>query len=286
MLGMNRLEHYQKYHQIYEVIAILSYFLINGAVLATSVVMEAHRDGQVAGFATWEPFVWEYTSAAAWMILLLPMLIFFRQKPWQWQKPGRSLLFYLLASSVVSLFHVAMMVSFRKAIYWTLGQSYDFGDLSYELVYEYRKDLWGFCFILMLYHGYAFIRSRLLGEANLIANGEEIETADTSDRLLVKKLGKEFIIKIADIEWLESSGNYVNLHLNGRIYPLRSTLSRLVEQIADKGFCRIHRSFAVNLDTVESISPLASGDSEVKLKSGKLLNLSRRYKDEFKQKFS
>ena len=56
---------------------------------------------------------------------------------------------------------------------------------------------------------------------------------------LVKKLGKEFIIKVDDIEWLESSGNYVNLHIKGRIYPIRSTLNLLIEQISHKGFCRI-----------------------------------------------
>jgi len=33
---------------------------------------------------------------------------------------------------------------------------------------------------------------------------------------------------------------------------------------------------------VESITPLPSGDSEIKLTTGKVLNLSRRYKEQFK----
>ena len=106
------------------------------------------------------------------------------------------------------------------------------------------------------------------------------------DRLLVKKLGKEFIIKVEDIEWLESCGNYVNLHIKERIYPTRATLSGLITQISDKGFCRIHRSYGINLDAVDSIAPQPSGDSEVKLKNGKILNLSRRYRDEFKVRLS
>jgi len=118
----------------------------------------------------------------------------------------------------------------------------------------------------------------------LRANGEEESAPQSCDRLLVKKLGKEFIVKVKDVEWLESSGNYVNLHIKGRIYPTRSTLSSLIAQISDKGFCRIHRSHGVNLDSIDSITPINSGDSEVKLINGKVLNLSRRYKEELKSR--
>jgi DNA-binding LytR/AlgR family response regulator len=127
--------------------------------------------------------------------------------------------------------------------------------------------------------------SRLIGEANLIDEEEaDSPVLKTGDRLLVKKLGKEFIIKLHDVEWMESAGNYVNLHINERIYPIRKPLSTLAEEISAKGFCRVHRSHAINLDCVDSITPLPSGDGEVKLKSGKVLNISRRYKEELKQR--
>ena len=116
--------------------------------------------------------------------------------------------------------------------------------------------------------------SRLQGEANPVAQSEDENISQSFDRLLVKKLGKEFIIKIEDVEWLESAGNYVNLYSKGRIYPTRATLSNLINQITDKGFCRIHRSHAINLDCLESITPLSSGDSEVNLTNGKI-SLSR-----------
>ena len=149
--------------------------------------------------------------------------------------------------------------------------------------YEYRKDLWSFCFIVAAIYAYDFILGRLQGEANIVANNEDENIPQNFDRLLVKKLGKEFIIKVDDIEWLEASGNYVNLHMQGRIYPMRGTLSGLIEQLQVRGFCRIHRSFAINLNVIESITPLSSGDSEIKLNCGKALTLSRRYKEEFKR---
>lgn len=283
---MNRLQHFQKYHLWYEVIIIVTYFAINNTILATSVIMEAKRAGDELGFELWEPFVWEYSSALSTMILLWPFVRFIRKYPFQWESILRSIIQYFVASIIFSLAHVGLMVAMRKSIYWAQSRVYEFGDFWFELLYEYRKDLWGFIFLLIIFHGYQFIVGRILGEANLIGENEGEEAKQHSDRILVKKLGKEFIVKIADIEWLESSGNYVNLHIKDRIYPTRSTLSRLIKQISDKGFCRIHRSFGVNLDQVDSITSLASGDGEVKLKNGRTLNLSRRYKEEFKQQLS
>lgn len=279
---MSKLQHFQKYQLRYESAAILVFIFINSSILATSVIMEAARRSPTLPFELWDPFVWEYSSGIAILILLPILLGLMKKYPINWNNIKRNLLIYFFASIVYSGLHVLMMVSIRKAAYWTQSRVYDFGDLSFEFIYEYRKDLWGFIFIIIAIKGYQFVLTRLQGEASLINDGEESDKPQDCNRLLVKKLGKEFIVKVADIEWLESSGNYVNLHIKGRIYPLRATLGKLVEQISNKGFCRIHRSYGINLDSIDSITPLASGDSEVKLTNGKTLNLSRRYKDEFK----
>jgi len=60
-------------------------------------------------------------------------------------------------------------------------------------------------------------------------------------------------------------------------------MTHLISRLEPQGFCRIHRSHAIRLDVIESITPLPSGDSEVKLTTGKILNLSRRYKEQFKK---
>ncbi|MBA6231126.1 MULTISPECIES: LytR/AlgR family response regulator transcription factor [unclassified Colwellia] len=279
---MNKLHHFQKYKFHYEVLGIFGYLFINSVILATSVIMEANRSG-VPSFQLWEPFVWEFSSAIA-TILLLPACVWLLKKhPFNWSKVTFSLGMYFISSIIFSIVHVSVMVTIREVIYWTQSLNYDFGNILIEFIYELRKDIWGFISILIVIKGYGFILSRLQGEACPIAIGEENIT-QRFDRLLVKKLGKEFIVKVEDIEWLESSGNYVNLHSKGRIYPTRTTLTQLISQIEEQGFCRIHRSYAVNLNNIDSITPLSSGDSEVKLNNGKILNLSRRYKDAFKSK--
>ena len=261
---------------------LFCYFLINGSVLATSVIMEAKRKSDVLSFEIWEPFVWEYSSAIG-ILILFPLLVLSMQRiKFDWLHLKRSLFHYFLISIVFSLAHVGIMVGLRELVYFFMGGNYDFGEVWFELFYEYRKDLWSFIFFIIFIKSYQFILSRLQGEANPVAQSEDDNVSNSFERLLVKKLGKEFIVRVDDIEWLEASGNYVNLYIDGRIYPMRATLSKLVERLAEKGFCRIHRSHAINLESVESITPLSSGDSEVKLNSGKVLTLSRRYKDSFK----
>mgnify|MGYP000031650551 CR=1 FL=1 len=279
---MTKLAHFQKYKLRYEMAILFCFFLINNTLLATSVIMEAKRKEAPLPFQLWEPFLWEYASAVGMLMLFPIIVLLLRKMSFDWLSIKRSLFYYFLASIVFSFSHVSIMVGIKEAVYFFMGGEYHFGDLWFELFYEYRKDLWSFIFFIILINAYNFILSRLQGEANPVAQSEDENISQSFDRLLVKKLGKEFIIKVEDVEWLEASGNYVNLHIKGRIYPTRATLSKLIEQISEKGFCRIHRSHAINLEYIESITPLSSGDSEVKLESGKVLNLSRRYKDSFK----
>jgi hypothetical protein len=283
---MNKLQHFTKYKLSYELALLFCYFFINHTLLATSVIMEQQRADSPMPFQLWEPFIWEYSSGLSALMLFPLLSLLSTKQPFTWQTLKHSLLIYFIASIIFCLCHLLLMISIREIAYLLMSRHYDFGNIWYEFIYEYRKDLWSFIFFIIFIKGYNFIVSRLEGEASPIAQSEEENDREDEpqliDRLLVKKLGKEFIIKIDDVEWLESAGNYVNLHSKGRIYPLRATLTKLVSQISTKDFCRIHRSHAINLNSVESITPLPSGDSEVRLSNGKVLSLSRRYKDNFK----
>lgn len=174
------------------------------------------------------------------------------------------------------------MTALRKLVFLAAGSMYHLGDLSWQLLYEYRKDAWTYAGFIAVIYIYRFILGRMRGEASLVAEGESNPPEAVPDRLLVKKLGREFIVRVDEIEWLESAGNYVNLHIGKRIYPLRSTLSSLIQQLEPRGFRRTHRSSAVNLEFVASITPLETGDAEILLTGGQKLSLSRRYREEFR----
>ncbi|MFT6777217.1 MAG: DNA-binding LytR/AlgR family response regulator [Paraglaciecola sp.] len=136
---------------------------------------------------------------------------------------------------------------------------------------------------LVTFYVFRFIVSRLSSEAMEITTGEDSLPPAYVDRFIVKKLGKEFIVRSSDIEWIEAAGNYMNIHIGGRCYPIRSTMDALITRLEPKNFTRIHRSSIVNLNMIVEISPLNSGDFEILLNNEKTLRLSRRYRDDIKK---
>ena len=277
---------FDRHRVLYVYLALAVYLFINNTINAVSVWEDYNRGGP-ASIQLWEPFVWEYTSALS-VLALFPFLLFaFRRNPPRLTHFGQLLGWHLLATLVFSAAHVILMVLLRKLAYALDGGNYNFGPWLPEFWYEYRKDAWGYAIYFSMYHVFRLAYSRLKGEASLIAENEPATNSPTApavpQHFLVKKLDKEFLIRVADIEWIESSGNYVNLHSRGRIYPLRGTLTTIAERLAPAGFSRIHRGLVVNHNAIEHISIQPSGDGEVQLQSGKLLNLSRRYRDGFKQ---
>jgi two-component system LytT family response regulator len=56
-------------------------------------------------------------------------------------------------------------------------------------------------------------------------------------------------------------------------------LQDLLTQLGEQRFARIHKSAAVNICAIGSLTPLFKGDYELALRNGRTLRLSRRYKD-------
>lgn len=277
-------EQFDKRPQLYSYLLLALYFFINAAINASSVWMEHSHSGDNP-LQLWEPIVWEYSSALS-TLLLLPLLFWwFNRYPLQLSAIRRQLMAHLLGSLLFSMLHVGLMVAMRELVYHWQGGNYNFGPILREFFYEYRKDAWGYLSFVIGYRLLLFGYSRIKGEAHQLDSAEgtaDVQPAKAPEHFLVKKLDKEFLIRSDDIEWLEASGNYVNLHSKGRIYPLRATLGNTLAQLSSKGFSRIHRSLAVNHNAIDSISYDSSGDGDILLKSGQQLALSRRYKDAFR----
>lgn len=119
------------------------------------------------------------------------------------------------------------------------------------------------------------------GEGSSAATAIRTARAQTgsSERLLVPHGEQLQLIDASSIHWLEADDNYVHVHTAQARYMVRRTLSDLLSQLGGS-FRRIHKSAAVNIAEVKSLSPLFKGDHEVHLRSGTVLRLSRRFKDE------
>lgn len=109
---------------------------------------------------------------------------------------------------------------------------------------------------------------------------------ETPDRLAVKADGRVSFIRIADIDWAESDGDIVRLHIGRAVIPHRTTMSRLEERLtsavgagATSRFLRIRRSTIVNVERIREIQPWFQGDFVVLLADGTRLQSGKRYRD-------
>lgn len=230
-----------------------------------------------------EALTWEFSSViligalipfVSWLLARVPL------DARRWYACGP---IHLLATVPFSIVHVAGMVGLRKLAYAIAGGSYHFGPALPGWIYEYRKDFvvyWIIVAFLCAGSAWRYWRRR---HAETLAAGLDAAPPLTSsaaalDRLVVRKLNREFVLDVADIVRLESSGNYVTVHANGSTYLLRGSLAGLSQQLDSRRFVQIHRGQVVNVDHVREIQPWDHGDYRVVLDDGSLVNFSRRYR--------
>jgi len=255
-------------------------YLVNAVFNSVVRVMELAPDGGEP--AAWEPVVWECSSALSMLLLVWPVVWFTRAWPFRYNGVAKWLGVHLIASVIYSLAHVLLMVAMRELVYALTGGDYSFGSWAVELFYEYLKDVRTYIGLVFLIEGYRFVLRRLKGEARWLDSRDERpeQSQRRPDRFLVKMLGREFLVPADDIDRAQAAGNYVNLVVGRREYPLRSTMKDLVERLNPARFRRIHRSHIVRLDCISEIEPLESGDARVTLKDGTRLPCSRNYRSE------
>lgn len=293
---------FQKHQTLITVAFLAIYFLINGLVNSTTVLMEALRTPPLP-FEQWEPFVWEFTSATGSFLLVLALGVILTRFPWNWHRPVLSLARYCAIALGFSALHVAFMISSREAIYTMLNQDYNFAsdaqEWVFELTYELHKDIWSFVFFVLLIGFYRYAVAQWLGDAKDISidmaevNGvnknndlprannhtqQTLTQPNSNNLLLIKKLGREFLIKKHEVEWVAASGNYVNLHIGDQTFPMRATFKTFLENDTSALFKRVHRSYAVNMRFVDNVKLSDSGDGVITLTSGQTVKMSRRYK--------
>lgn len=238
--------------------------------------------------SAWEPWCWEWSSALL-MLALIPALVWLGGRwPIRLDNWRRTLPLHLAATVPFSLVHVGGMIALRQLAYAIAGSHYDFGAWWVHFGYEYLKDVRSYFGILATIALYRLWLMRWQGEARLLAEPDEgppVEPVERPERFLVRKLGKEFLIAAREIEWLQASGNYVNLHVRGRDYPLRATMAGIEERLDPQRFVRVHRSYLVNLDYLAEIEPLETGDARLTLRDGATVPCSRRYRTQLRERF-
>lgn len=240
-------------------------------VTAVVVVVNALTNlSDIPDIATWEPWVWEISSAVSiFVAMLLPWLATAAAPPDEvaaegWRPRARFALVHLTALLAFSLVHVAGFVALRGLAYDLVGAgAYEFGN---RFVYELRKDLISYGTYVATFWLIGYLRRR---------RDEPVRPVSFD----IRDGSRILRVPLSDILAVSSAGNYVEFWLaDGRRPLMRATLAAIEVELGAFGFVRAHRSWLVNAARVTALEPDGSGDWTVELGEVRA-PLSRRFPD-------
>lgn len=223
------------------------------------------RMGQ--GVELWEPLVWEGSSGLV-VLAMTPLLMAFTRRVWPFDPPIRlKFVLHVMAAFVFSLIHVAAMGAMRSAVYALADARYDpLGPLA-DWPYELRKDVIVYAAMVAIYVAWRLLRARPAPQGP--AEPDVLEVRDGARR---------HFVTLADVQWVEAAGNYVELHRSGAPLLHRASLSEMERRLSGSGFVRIHRSRLVRRGAVAAVESKPAGDFMVRLRDGRELAGSRRFR--------
>ncbi len=102
---------------------------------------------------------------------------------------------------------------------------------------------------------------------------------ETAPRLVLREAGALKILPLAEIDLVETAGNYVELHCGAERHLWRRTLTGLEAELPSHAFVRVHRSTLVRVEAIRELHPRPHGDFELTLAGGRKVAGSRRYRE-------
>ncbi len=107
-----------------------------------------------------------------------------------------------------------------------------------------------------------------------------------NDQVFVKDGERCWFVRLGDIRYFESLGNYAKVFFGTNKPLILKSLNSLEERLDDKIFFRANRKHVINLRWVEKIEPYFNGGLLVDLKGGDRIEISRRQTVKFKEMMS
>jgi two-component system LytT family response regulator len=104
---------------------------------------------------------------------------------------------------------------------------------------------------------------------------DRTDATDRIERIAIREGARTVLVALPDIDWIEASDYYVQLHVGERTYLHREPMRDLEARLDPRRFVRIHRSAIVAIDRVAELRPSSHGDHCVRLRDGTELRLSR-----------
>jgi hypothetical protein len=249
------------------VLAFAGFGLLYMVVNAASLIDQRRALGQP--IAQWQAWVLEGTSFAAWLALL-PLVLLFATRLASRALPLATL-GHAAGCIAVSLAHTALMAGLRTAAFALAGEDYAPTEAwSDRLLFEARKDVITYVSILAV-----FLLAR-----QLVARPPAPPPPPSEEAALieVRDGSRVVMLRPAEIDWVGSAGNYVELHGSFGSQLARRTMADLEAELTPHGFVRVHRAHLVRRAAISTIETRQSGDFDITLRSGAVISGSRRFR--------
>ncbi len=104
-----------------------------------------------------------------------------------------------------------------------------------------------------------------------------------TDQVFVKDGEKCWFVKLEDIKYFESVGNYARVFFGNNKPLILKSLNALEERLSEKIFFRTNRKNIVNLRMIQKVEPYFNGGLLLELQGGDKIEVSRRQAVRFKE---
>jgi DNA-binding LytR/AlgR family response regulator len=89
-------------------------------------------------------------------------------------------------------------------------------------------------------------------ESEMKVNGDNLLIKDA---LFIRNKGNLVKVKFKDILWMKGDGNYTTMVTRFNVFSLRNILKELESVLPEMDFIRIHKSYIVRTDEINTINP-------------------------------
>jgi len=93
--------------------------------------------------------------------------------------------------------------------------------------------------------------------------------------VVIKKSGKIHVIPTEKIEYLEAQDDYVMIYTREERFLKQQTMKFFEKHLDVNSFIRVHRSYIVNIQSIDKIEPYEKTNYILSLKSGGKVPVSR-----------
>jgi len=94
-------------------------------------------------------------------------------------------------------------------------------------------------------------------------------------RILIRDRNQVHVIAVDKLEYVQAQDDYISLHSAGRDYLKTQSLAELAEQLDPAQFVRVHRSYLLNLDYLQSLERATKDSFLAVLRGGQKIPISR-----------